>query len=565
MIAALVRRLWSSRDNRTSLRSGSRTALEGEALVESALVLLRQGRTDEAIAALEGVLKEHHDAGEAHLLMGRILHKRQQFDDAGDSYVLARCFKPQWWLAHFHIGLLALDCGRPSEAAAALTKALNFGGSGNVRVHNALGRAYLEQQQVQEAIKQFEQAIRLEPGFAEAYSNLGFALFHHMEEFETGAKHIEKALLLDPHNSTARFNWSMVLQHRGEIDEALALCNELLMVNPDFHEARANRALLLLSKGDFAAGWRDYEARTKWDGYRACEQLPWPQWDGSNLTGKKIFVCAEQGLGDEIMYASCMPELLAAARTCVLECQPKLERLFRRSFPTLYVLRKGEWGHAAVRDDPPDYKVALGSLPRFMRNKLEDFPAHAAYLRADSDRIAHWRRQLDALPGELKVGISWRGGAATTRRSLRSIPLRSWIPLLRLPNVDFVNLQYSDCTPELAELGAEPDVELHSWQNALDDYDETAALVSALDLVISVQTAVVHLTGALGKSVWALIPAVPEWRYGVAGPSMPWYPTARLFRQSVHGVWDSVMSSVREELEALLPQAVRMDQNRTSR
>jgi hypothetical protein len=197
-----------------------------------------------------------------------------------------------------------------------------------------------------------------------------------------------------------------------------------------------------------------------------------------------------------------------------------------------------------------------------MRNNLEDFPARESYLRADSGHIVHWRRQLDKLPGQLKVGISWRGGAATTRRSLRSIPLRSWIPLLRLPSVDFVNLQYSDCTEELAALRAESNIELHWWDSALDDYDQTAALVSALDLVISVQTAVVHLAGALGKAVWALIPAVPEWRYGVAGPSMPWYPTARLFRQSAQGEWNPLMSSVCDELEALIPQA-RMDQNPT--
>jgi tetratricopeptide (TPR) repeat protein len=564
MIASLVRRLWSLGEKRTSPASGPRATLEAEALIEPALVLLRQARTDDAIAALEGVLKNHHDVAEAHLLLGSILHKRQQLDDAADSYVLARCFKPEWWLTYFHIGLLALDRDRPGEAAAALTKALELGGAGDARAHNAMGRAYLEQQQIERALQQFEQAIVLDPAFAEGYSNLGFVLFHHMEEFETGAKHIEKALLLDVHNITARFNWSMVLQHRGKIDEALALCSELLIANPDFHEARANRALLLLSKGDFGAGWRDYEARRELPAYRAYEQLPLPHWDGSNLTGKKIVVCAEQGLGDEIMFASCMPELLTAARVCILECQPKLEHLLRRSFPALNVVRKGEWQDAEMlRDGPPDYKVAAGSLPRFMRNKLEDFPARESYLRADSGHIVHWRRQLDKLPGQLKVGISWRGGAATTRRSLRSIPLRSWIPLLRLPSVDFVNLQYSDCTEELAELRAESNIELHYWDSALDDYDQTAALVSALDLVISVQTAVVHLAGALGKAVWALIPAVPEWRYGVAGPSMPWYPTARLFRQSAQGAWDPLMSSVRDELEALLPRGARMDQNPT--
>jgi tetratricopeptide (TPR) repeat protein len=563
MIAALVRRLWAFGEKRTSPASARPGPLEGEALIEPALVLLGQARTDEAIAALEGVLEKHHDVAEAHLLLGSILHKRQQLDDAADSYLLARCFKPEWWLTYFHIGLLALDRGHAREAADALTKALDLGGTGDARAHNALGRAALEQQQTERALQQFQRAIELDPGFAEAYSNLGFALFHHMEEFETGAKHIEKALLLDGHNITARFNWSMVLQHQGKIDEALALCNELLVAHPDFHEARANRALLLLSKGNFAAGWRDYEARRKLPGYQSYEQLPLPEWDGSNLTGKKIVVCAEQGLGDEIMFASCMPDLLAAARVCVLECQPKLEWLFRRSFPSLKVVRKGAWQHGEMlHRDPADYKIASGSLPRFMRNSLEEFPARKAYLRADSGRIVHWRQQLDKLPGALKVGISWRGGAATTRRSLRSIPLRSWVPLLRLPSVDFVNLQYSDSVQELAELRAESDIELHCWDGALGDYDETAALVSALDLVISVQTAVVHLSGALGKAVWALIPAVPEWRYGLAGPSMAWYPTVRLFRQSAQGVWHPLMSAVRDELEALVPRA-RLDRKRT--
>jgi tetratricopeptide (TPR) repeat protein len=564
MIRELVRRLFSSGHQRSLRAPNPIRALDTRALVAPASDLLEQGRPDDAIAVLESLLHEHHDLAEAHLLLGTILHGRQQFEDAQDSYALAQCFKPHSWPIYFQIGLLALDRGQPSHGAAALSKALELGAD-DARVHSALGRAYLERGQVRDSVEQFERAIALEPSFVEAHSNLGYVLFHHMEEFEDGAKHIEHALRLDPSHIAAQCNLCMVLQHQGRVDEALALCNELLLKQPHLHEARVNRASILLNKGDFATGWRDYEARRQWPAYYQSEHLPWPEWDGSSLQAKKIFVYAEQGLGDEIMFSSCVPQLLTSARSCVLECHPKLAPIFRRSFPTATVVRKSEWQEADFLADPPDCKIALGSLPKFMRGSSNEFPDHRGYLHADADRVQHWRRRLDALPGSLKVGISWRGGAPTTRRSLRSIPLPSWLPILRVPGVDFINLQYSDCAQELADLCEETDVQLHSWQCAIDDYDETAALVGALDLVISVQTAIVHLTGALGKPVWALIPSVPEWRYGAAGHRMPWYPTARLFRQVVRGVWEPLITSVRENVDALVRQTAPLKRNRLER
>jgi tetratricopeptide (TPR) repeat protein len=564
MIPALVRRLFSSGNKHPIQTTKAVQALDAHALVAPASDLLRQGRPDDAITALESLLRRYHDLAEAHLLLGTILHGRQQFEDAQDSYALAQCFKPDSWAVYFQIGLLALDRGQPSEGAAALSKALELGAK-DARVHSALGRAYLEKGQLQIATKQFQEAISLQPSFVEAHSNLGYALFHHMEEFEAGAKHIRHALRLDPNSIAAQCNLCMVLQHQGRVDAALALCNDLLLKQPDLHEAQVNRASILLSKGEFSAGWRDYEARRKWPAYFQSEQLPWPQWDGSSLAGKRIFVYAEQGLGDEIMFSSCVPQLLTSARSCVLECHPKLVPIFRRSFPTVTVVRKADWQEAELRADPLDCKVALGSLPRFMRNASDEFPEHRGYLHANADRVRYWRRQLDALPGRLKVGFSWRGGAATTRRSVRSIPLRLWAPILRVPKVDFINLQYSDYAQELADVREESNVDLHHWPSAINDYDETAALVSALDLVISVQTAIVHLTGALGKPVWALIPSVPEWRYGAAGPVMPWYPTARLFRQSGRGAWEPLIASVRDELEALARQTVALKPNAIER
>ena len=517
------------------------------ALLEPAQRALQDGQTDEAIRLIEALLRDHHDLAEAHLLLGILLHGRRQYEDARDSYTLAACFKPDWWPVHFQFGLLELDQGRPAEAIAPLLKAVALGGH-EARVYNALGAAYTDQNEVEKAVQQFRAALALQPDLAEAHSNLGYILFRDLEQFDEGTEHIEAALRLAPDDAAVLCNWNMVLQHRGRIDEALALCDTLLGRDPGLDEPRVNRALMLLSRGDFAAGWEGYETRKRLPRNEWPHDLPWREWDGSDLAGKTVFVHSEQGIGDEIMFASCLPEFIPRAGTCIVECHPKLEPIFRRSFPNAVIVRKDIWRHSGLKR-APDWKVGIGSLPRFLRNKREDFPRHRGYLRAEPGRIAYWRERLAALPGRIKVGISWRGGAPSTRRSVRSIPLQMWAPVLTLQDVDFVSVQYSDCAEEIAQVRSTLGVAITHWPQAIDDYDETAALVAALDLVISVQTAVVHLAGALGQRVWALISAVPEWRYGAAGDVMPWYPSVKLIRQQTLGEWSSLMNRLSGDLK----------------
>ena len=195
-----------------------------------------------------------------------------------------------------------------------------------------------------------------------------------------------------------------------------------------------------------------------------------------------------------------------------------------------------------------DWQIPMGSLPGLLRKRREEFPRHTGYLRAAPERIAYWRSRLDALGPGPKIGVSWRGGIATTRRHLRSLSLEEFLPILRLP-ASFVSLQYGDCADDLDALGREHGLGLPHWQEALDDYDETAALICALDLVVSVCTAVIHLAGALGKPVWVLVPAVAEWRYLDRGETLPWYPSARLFRQAVAGQWQEPISQLAENCE----------------
>ena len=523
---------------------------EYDAQLEPAIAAIRQGRGDTAITCLEALLNAHPGNARAHLLLGTCRHERREIDDARDNYLIAATLEPTWATPHFHLGVLSADIGRHAEAAAAFLRALEIGPP-EARVYHALGAAYRQGGDSVAAVEQFRKALALAPDFAQAHSNLGLVLLRDLEQYDEGQQHIERAMALAPADPAVLCNQMMVLQHRGRRDEALTLADTVLARAPALVEARVNRALILLGKGDYSSAWDAYEARRLLDGGDYATGLPCPEWQGERLEGRSILVYPEQGLGDEIMFASCIPDLVARGGRCTLECHPKLERIFRRSFPGVEVLSKNARREAPQGDQRAwDFQVPIGSLPRFMRRTRAEFPAHAGYLCPDPSRVAYWRSRLSGLPGVLKIGLSWRGGLASTRRSLRSIPLDLWRPVLALPGIDFLSLQYSDSEGELEGLRTHGDRVPHHWAEALDDYDETAALVSALDLVISVQTAVVHLAGALGQEVWVLTPEVPEWRYDGDGDSMAWYPAVRLLRQAQRGVWTDVLERVRSDLAA---------------
>jgi Flp pilus assembly protein TadD len=507
-----------------------------------------------ALRTLETVTDMNPGFAEAHLLAGRVYHQRGQTDDASDHYLLAAHFDPASYEAHLRLGQIARDQARYAEARQHLERAVALKPE-EPEAHNALGAALYGLGLVDGAIAHFRRALELKPDFADAHSNLGYVLFHDLEKFEQGADHIRTALDLDPDNQAALENWTVVLQQQGRFQECLELSDRLLAGNPDLHEVRFNRGLIRLTRGDFRRGWQDYEARKSLPGFPKRER-GLPEWDGSSLTGKSILIYGEQGLGDEIMFASCLPDVVRVARECWIECHPKLTKLMRRSFPQAHVIDSTGIRPDESADLPSrgiDCQAASGSLPLHLRKDLADFPQHGGYLKPDAARVEYWARRLDRLGGAaIKVGVSWRGGAPSTRRSTRSIPLKLWLPILGCDEAAFVSLQYTDCREEIAELHAQTGIVVHHWQDALDDYDETAALVSALDLVITVQTAVAHLSGALGKTAWVMVPAVAEWRYMERGERMPWYPALRLIRQQTAGDWATVIDTAARDLRELI-------------
>lgn len=340
---------------------------------------------------------------------------------------------------------------------------------------------------------------------------------------------------------------------QGKLDEAMTAYRRALKVRPEFPDALYHIGLVNLMRGKFREGWQGFEHRFELDQNKSMRPCL-PRWNGTSLRGRTIQVMREQGLGDEIMYASCYPQIVKDAGRCLIECDPRLERLFVRSFPAaeffpLSDIRTNQQTDTGVDVDVRTYAA---SLPRYLRNSLRDFPDHQGYLKADPDRIAHWRERLSQVGDGTKIGISWRGGTVLSHTANRSLTLGALLPVLSVPGVNWINLQYGKRADEIAEFQGANGIDIADWSEAVDgDYDETAALVSALDMVISVCTSVVHLSGALGKPVWVMAPYVPEWRYGLQGATMPWYPAARLFRQTEAGGWDPVISDVRQALRQI--------------
>ena len=481
-----------------------------------------------AIDCFSRVIQCAHDDAEAHNYLGLCYLERGEYEDASDSFTLASHFKPDFAQPFFNLASLEYKRGNLKQAIAHL-----------------------------------EHAIELKPDFANAHNNLGFFLMHDLGDIERGAKHIEIALQLTPASSDVLCNYSMVLIHLGRSEDALQLCSQLLTFQPDMHDARLNRGLAALKLGRFAEGWADYEARKLARSNYESRSPAAEEWQGDALGDVKLLVYAEQGLGDQIMFASCLPQLLQETSGAVVECTPRLAPLFRRSFPTATIELQRP-GDAALEDlaRPHGFQrqVAIGSLPRFYRNSLSQFPMHDGYLHADPARVAYWRRRLETVGPGWKVGISWFGGAASTRRDSRSTRLEDWLPILNNPECRFVSLQYGKAESDLQSFAHRHPITIHAWKEAIEDYDETAALVTALDLVISVQTAVVHLAGALGTAVWAVLPAVAEWRYQEHGEQMPWYPSARLLRQAVAGDWTPVLCRAANELRAVSGKTARPGQ-----
>ena len=361
---------------------------------------------------------------------------------------------------------------------------------------------------------------------------------------------------LRPDLPIAHYNLAKVLQSIGNLDAAIGAYSDALELDRDFALAYANRGCCHLLLGDYSAGWADYQWRLSTQ-HVQIDRYSQPRWNGALLPNGTLLIHGEQGMGDEIQFASCTPDLVPLAKKCVLAVHPRLARLFARSFPAVAIVaheRKSN-GIAPTLPLAIDAQIPAGSVPMHLRCTDADFPQRKRFLLADPQLKQQWRKRFTALGPGMKIGISWFGGGTWEERRHRTSSLTDWRELLNVEGAQFVNLQYGDSTEELATVNRSG-IRIHHFEDAnpLGDLDAFAAKVAALDLVISIGNATVHLAGALGVPTWCLVPTVPQWRWGISGETTPWYPSVRIIRQSDRTSWAPTLAATVDKLRTYISQ-----------
>jgi tetratricopeptide (TPR) repeat protein len=380
------------------------------------------------------------------------------------------------------------------------------------------------------------QAVSLSPGHVQTWMECGHAA-KQVWQLDESKDCFRKALTIttDPEIKAINYsNIASIVIESGRFREAEPICRKALEHNPGHAKAMANLAMCQLARGDWS-GWKNY-SKCLDTPYRQRRKLgKEPDWNGEK--GKRVFAYTEQGLGDEINFASMFPDLIRDSERVVIECEPKLTGLFARSFKAkVYGTRRqsnrDSWDEV---DRHPDFSIIAGELGQFYRTKNEDFPG-GQYLTADPSRRIMWRALFDSKKKPV-IGLAWTGGIYSTGKKLRRVSLEQLLPLLRSIDAHWVSLQYQDAEEEISAFRKAHGVDLvqYPWATLTPDYDDTAALVSECDQVICMQTCVGHLAGALGKEAWMFIPERGLWRYGETGDKTIWYKSMTLFRE--HNGW----------------------------
>ena len=479
-----------------------------EALYNRAGTLHALARYEEAVADYDKAISLRPQFAEAYANRGNSLHELNRFDEALDSFDRALVLRPN---------LVEALCNRGN----ALNKLKRFEG----------------------ALASYDRALALHPGHAASHYNRGSTL-HELRRFEEALASYDRALALQPHYPEAFSNRGATLYELRRHEEALESYDRAIALQPDYPEAHWNAASLSLLIGDFARGWAEYEWRWKYASLASARRnFVQPLWGGEEITGKTILLHSEQGLGDTIQFCRYAPLVAErGGRVVILEVDKGLH-------PLMLSLAGADQVVSAGEPLPGFYlHCPLLSLPRVFGTQLTTVPSAGPYLCASPDKSAAWSARLGKRTGH-RIGLAWSGNSAHHRDQIRSINLSALLVLLDT-GATFISLQKDVRPTDAAVLGEHNDIV--QFADALVDFSDTAALISNLDLVISVDTSIAHLAGALGRPVWVLLPYLPDWRWLLDRDTSPWYPTARLFRQDATRQWGGVLARVRDSLREFI-------------
>ena len=539
--------------------------------VNLGIALSRQGKISQAVACYRQALQSSPFDAKTHARLGSALLAQRRLQEAAEAFRASARLAPAEAETHFELGNALHAMGAYEEAAQSYLRALECSPTHAEACHN-LGVTRTMQQRPRDAIAAYELAIRIRPDYPEPHNNLG-TLLQALRQDDHATYHYEQALRLAPDSLEVRYNLALLDQEQDRLEEAACGYRELLGRKPDHVEARNNLGNTLLALrlpheaigcyqqtladdpasaearwnlgvanlllGRFEEGWEGHEWRFR-QKQAAPRVFPQPMWDGSALDGRRILLHAEQGMGDTLQFVRYAPLVKQRGGQVILECQEPLYRLLSTIRGVDQLIAKG-------RPLPAfDCHAPLLSLPGIFRTTLATVPAEVPYIHVGPEAVAHWREIIAAQSGSrtrLKVGLTWAGNPLHTNDRNRSLPARGLEALAGLENVVFFGLQKGSA-PECG-------LETIDLVGKSRDFLDTAAILLNLDLIVSVDTSVAHLAGALGRPVCTLLPFAPDWRWMLDRADSPWYPSMKLYRQARPKDWTETMQQLRAELEQL--------------
>jgi tetratricopeptide (TPR) repeat protein len=423
-----------------------------------------------------------------------------------------------------------------AEAEVSARKAIAIDGANSEAWLN-LGLIEVETNHAEQALECLDKAIQLKPEYAEAWYNKGLVLGN-LQRHDEALACYGQAVQLKPDYAEAWLNRGVTLKDLKRHEEALTHYDQAIRLKPDYFESYWNKSLVELVQGKFEDGWTDYEYRWKRTKHDPCLHADIPGLKSlDDLKGSKILVWAEQGLGDTIQFSRYLEPLVKLGAETIFEVQRPLKNLLSNQFSCRVVSQGESFGRV-------DFQIPLLSLPRLFNTNLNSIPSKVPYLKVSGGLIEHWRRKLDLSKGKLNIGIACSGNPCHVNDMNRSMKLEAFEPVLELANLFLVQKELREADADF--LNQHPQVKFLG--DEISDFEDTGAIVGNLDLIVSVDTSLVHMAGALGKPVYVLLPWSPEWRWMLDRDDSPWYPTARLIRQPAMGDWKSAVGKLVKEL-----------------
>ena len=523
------------------IRSRLRARESGpSALLQRAEQAMREGAPEQARRICLSILNRAPREPHALSLMANIAADLRQVEEGLRWAERAIAADPRAAAPHYCSGRLWDLAGRPERAEASYRRAIGLD-PGNAKAHNNLGRVLSLQGRLDEALACYRRALQLDPGQPEANQNYA-AMTSDSQAREVAIEGYLRQIQEDPTDARAFNNLANIYIGQGRNEEALANLERAIALDPGHAEAHYSKSLLLLSEGDYAQGWREYEWRWRLDGPLSApaRRFRQPMWDGRDLGGGALLIHGELALGESLQFVRYARIARERCGSVIFECAAPLKSLLQGVEGVGQIALPGETLPPFAAQTP------IFGLPRVFGTTLQNIPWGGPYVRADPAKAAQWRQTLDA--ARFRVGVAWTGNPQNPNNRDRSVSLEILAPLRSVPGVAFYSLQIG---AGAAQAAAHAALELVDLTSRLQDFSDTAALVHNLDLVITIDTSVAHLAGAMGVPVWVMLNATPDWRYHLARADNPWYPSMRLYRQAREGEWAPVVEKVTQDLRDL--------------